>query len=112
MVVLGVFASLENVLLPRAHQTFDGPDGSIGQTADGVQLDLGSDLHQHVHLALLQLAAFHTAHDVVDPRQAFTTGCALTAGLVHVEVGEVADGGNLHVNVDITIVPYRRICPW
>ena len=103
MVIFRVFASLENVLLPRAHQTFNGPDGSIGQTADGVQLDLGSDLHQHVHLTLLQLTTFHSTHDVIDPRQAFTTGCALTTGFVHAEVREVADSSNLPVRINIKL---------
>ena len=99
MIVFGVFASLENVLLPRTHQTFNRPDGSIGKTADGVQFDLSTNLHQHVHFSFFQLATFHSAHDVVNPRQALTARSALTAGFVHVEVREVADGGDLFVRV-------------
>ena len=97
MIILGVLAALEDVLLPGAHETLNRPDGGIGETADGVQLDLRTDLHQHVNLSLLQLTALHAAHDVIHPGQTLTAGRALTAGLVHVEVGQVADGGNLHI---------------
>ena len=102
MVVLRMLASLDDILLPGAHQTLNRPDGSIGQTADGVQLNLRTDLHQHVDLSLFQLTALHTAHDVIHPRQAFTAGSTLTAGFMHVEVGQVADGSNLPIRSQIS----------
>jgi hypothetical protein len=68
------------------HETLDGPCGGVAEGADGAALDLLGDLEQHVDLTDVGPAGLEAVHHVHHPGRALTTGRALVAGLVLVEL--------------------------
>src|SRR5665647_2573663 len=82
-------------------QALHRPGGAVAEGADGVALDLGRDLHQHVDLALLRAAFRHAGEHAPHPAHALAARRALAAALVLVEIRDArhrADdvGGLVH----------------
>src|SRR5579872_4147872 len=72
-------------------QALDRPGSSIAERADGVAFDLLGDFQQHVDLALVGAAFRHTGQYPPHPPGSFTTGGALAAALMLVEIGDAGD---------------------
>ena len=68
------------------------PSKRLTQSADSVTLNLLGQLLEHVDLTLAGLAFVKAVHNLVGPLRALTAGCALSAGLVVVELGKAGDG--------------------
>src|SRR5215831_12655875 len=88
-----VDASLD-LVAEMADQPLHGPGRAVAERADGVALDLGRDLHQHVDLALVRAAFRHAAEHPPHPTHAFAAGRALAAALVLVEIRDPSHGAD------------------
>src|SRR5829696_6434674 len=74
-----------------ADQPLDRPGGGVAEGADGVALDLGRDLQEHVDLAPLRPPLGHAREDAPHPAGALAAGGALAAALVLVEIRDAGD---------------------
>src|SRR5215217_4441237 len=74
-----------------ADQPLDRPGGGVAERADGVALDLGRDLQEHVDLAPLRSPLGHAGEDAPHPAGALAAGGALAARLVLVEIRDAGD---------------------
>src|SRR5262245_18114523 len=77
-----------------AEQPLHGPGRAVAERADGVALDLGRDLHQHVDLALVRATFRHAAEHPPHPTHALAAGRALAAALVLVEIRDAGHGAD------------------
>jgi hypothetical protein len=75
-------------------ETLQRPCERLAERADGVSLNLLGQLLEHVDLALPRLALGESVHNLVCPLAALSARCALTAGLVVVELCETCDGAD------------------
>src|SRR5215210_1986449 len=69
-----------------ANEALDWPSRRVAERADGLPLDLHRDFEQHIDLALLRPALSHARDHPPHPTGALTTGRALAARLVLVEI--------------------------
>src|SRR5262245_61030612 len=86
--------ALLDLVTEVAQQPLHRPGCAVAEGADGVALDLGRDLHQHVDLALVGAALRHAGQHAPHPAHTLAAGRALAAALVLVEIrdaGERAD---------------------
>src|SRR6185369_6198259 len=77
-----------------AHQPLDRPGGSVAERANGVSLDLLGDVEKLVDVLDLGIALAKPLHHPPHPAGALTTGRALAAALVLVEIADAADRTN------------------
>mmetsp|Transcript_20402 Transcript_20402/g.42802 ORF Transcript_20402/g.42802 Transcript_20402/m.42802 type:complete len:518 (+) Transcript_20402:466-2019(+) len=88
----GILDSLLDILLKMPQKALHRPRRRIPQRANGVSLDLATDLLQHGNLPLVGISLLHPDQNVLEPRRALPTGGALAARLVFVKVREAANG--------------------
>src|SRR6516225_8172716 len=82
---IGVNAALD--LVPEVtDEALHWPSRAIAERADGMALDLGRDLHQHVDLSFVRAALGHAGQHAPHPSHAFTAGRTLAAALMLVEI--------------------------
>src|SRR5581483_8049341 len=74
-----------------ADQSLHRPRRTIRQRADRVALDLLGDVVQRVDLLDPRVTRNHAFHHAPDPAEPLTTGRALAAALVFVEIGQPRD---------------------
>lgn len=77
-----------------ADETLDGPGSGVTQSANGVAFNLLGKLPKHVDFTGTSLAVLESVHDLQEPGGALSAGCALTAGLVLIEVRETLNGAD------------------
>src|SRR6266540_2449168 len=95
MRVCAVFVDATLDLVPEmAQQALHRPGRAVPERADGVTLDLGRDLHQHVDLALVGAAFGHAAEHPPHPAHALPAGRALAAALVLIEIRDARHGAD------------------
>src|SRR6516165_3306849 len=100
--ISGVFIDATLNLRPEVtQQTLHWPSRTLAERADGVAFDLLRHLHEHVDLALLRPAFRHAGEHAPDPAHAFTTGRALAAALVLVEVRDPVMARMISVDLPI-----------
>src|SRR5215470_6234245 len=83
-----------DLMAEMADQALHGPSRALAERADGMALDLGRDLHQHVDLALVRAAFRHAAEHPPHPTHALAAGRALAAALVLVEIRDPGHGAD------------------
>src|SRR5262245_5109044 len=82
-------------LVPEmAKQALYRPSRAVSERADGMALDLGGDLHEHVDLALVGTAFGHAGEDAPHPAHALAARCALATALVLVEIRDPRHGAD------------------
>src|SRR6266508_3711226 len=95
MRVCAVLVNATLDLVPEmAQQALHRPGRAVPERADGMTLDLGRDLHEHVDLALVRAALRHAAEYPPHPSHALAAGRALAAAFVLVEIRDARHGAD------------------
>src|SRR5690606_35038917 len=66
--------------------------GCIAESADGAAHDVFGHVVQQGHVGRTTVTPMNAVHQTPEPARAFTAGRALSAALVHVEVGQALQG--------------------
>ena len=106
MLCLVTVNSIFDFVAERPNKPLNGPGGGIAQSTDGVAFDLIRKLLQHVDFSKVGVSHFHAFKHVNHPAGTLAARCALTAGLVLVELGQSEDGVN-HIGL---VIHYNHSC--
>src|SRR5579883_519126 len=72
-------------------EALHGPSRRISQSANGMALDLGRDLQQHIDFALMGAPLGHAGEYAPEPACAFAAGRALAAALMLIKIADTGD---------------------